>query len=170
MLREQHSDDANRTARIEVRATHEARMPKEDHILTLKNGGKAFARIALADSIDLRYVLQHHRRHFDVLLSLMRSEGASTPQSHRASLNESIRFLRRRAYLEEDGSLRARIRDVLESGYQVTPDGPVITQPFLLATDADKAAADRAATQLDNWFANGMRGLFDVDDDHGPCP
>lgn len=158
---------AHSTARNGVRTSHEPRMPEEDQILTLKNGAQAPVRAALAECSSLRVLLRQHPHHFQVLLQLMNSDHAQE-RAREAALKQSIRFLRSSAYLEKDGGLRALVRDILESGYQVTPDGPVITQPFLLTTEEDKAAAERAERLLENWFADGLRQRSDDGNEQSP--
>lgn len=163
MLREQQSETAQSTARTEVCATHEARMPKEDHILTLKNGSKDSAHAVLAVVGDLRYVLRNHRRHFELLLSLAQADANTQPQSDDIAFKESMKYLKMSGYFDKDGTIAPRVRNVLESSYQVTPDGPVLVQPFALATDAEKAIADRAEKELVDWFADRLRDSPDDD-------
>lgn len=167
-MRITYAEDANSTTRTQVPAQHEARMPKEDCILILKNGATASVRGTLADCIDLRLVLRRHPHHFDALLSLLQTDGRSSLQSNDARLSESIVFLRKRAYLDDDGRVRARIRNAVESSYQVTSEGPVITQPFLLASDAEKASAERIEQQMLSWLVGGSGDLFKDDEKNGP--
>jgi hypothetical protein len=118
-------------------------MPKErkDPILTLKNGAKANATHALMMRDVLEMLLRVHPAEFATLLETCRSDAdGKTPRP--ALSKAAIKCLNDCGALEPDSTVRPLARDVLLSSYHVAPDGPVLTQPFALATAEEKRAAD----------------------------
>lgn len=139
-------------------------MPKErkDPILTLKNGAKVNGRHALAMRDLLEALLRHHPNEFATLLELCQSQPGSQPPPLSQA---TIRCLQDHGSLDADGTLRPIIRDVMLSSYHATPDGPVLTQPFTLATIEEKRIADglddAADRRAKNWIENARKGRGD---------
>ena len=142
-------------------------MPKDrkDPILTLKNGAKVNSRHALAMRDLLEGLLHHHSEEFAALLELCRSEPGS--ESRRLS-QEAVQCLKDHGSLDADGAVRPIIRDVMLSCYHVTPDGPVLTQPFALATMGEKRLADQLEEDADRRFQKWVRNARKDKGDRGP--
>lgn len=136
-------------------------------ILRLKNGEQAEARLALADRDSLEQLLQFQPQVFDVLLRLCRGD---VPQKPDATWRESVEILKKRRDLLDDGTVRPLVRNVMLSSCQMTPDGPVMTQPFALTNKQDKEFADLIEHQVDEHqmkFVRNMLSRLDKDSDRG---
>lgn len=143
-------------------------MPKDrknDPILTLKNGAKVNARHALAMRDLLEALLHYHPDEFAALLNLCQLSPGSTasPLSQRA-----VQCLKDHGSLDANGALRPIIRDVVLSSYSITPDGPVLTQPFALATPEEKCLADGLEQDADRRAQKFIENARKGRGDHGP--
>ena len=79
--------------------------------------------------------------------------------------------LRRAGLTAASGPLLPAVRDVLQSGYQVTSDGPVIVNPFRLETEADRCAFEDCQSRRDrNTLRLGGRADDMLADPDGPAP
>ncbi len=136
---------------------------KGELILPLKNGEFANAELALAERHILDHFLKTRPRHFEVLLRLCRGD---VPQSPDAPSRESVEVLKKRRSVLEDGTVHPLTRNVMLSSYQMTSDGPVMTQPFALANKQGKELADLVDRQLDdNQAAFVRKVLSEIDND-----
>jgi hypothetical protein len=140
---------------------------RKDDFLTLKNGAKVNARHALAERSRLERLLRNHPDHFGALMRLSKAQAAGSNQFDQTTIQESVRFLKNNGDLLKDGQVRSIVRDVLISSYQETPDGPVMTQPFLLASKEDKRIADRIEEDADQRFQEWLREARSDKDDRG---
>jgi hypothetical protein len=144
------------SARTGLGTIQEARMPRGDRILTLKNGSTAVVRHALADYFLLSTLFETEPDYFRALLVHLKAErnGLPAPKCPFKGAHEPMTLL-----FSKDGRLLPGVRDVLESGYRDTAEGPVFVQPFLLTNTAEKAFAELTEQQMQQWLANGMPGL-----------
>ena len=140
---------------------------QRDVFLRLKNGELANVQSALAERACLEDLLRIHPQHFKVLLSLSRGD-APDPTVPETTWRESVEFLKNETRdLRHDGTVRPLARNVLLSSYQVTPDGPVLSQPFALTSQQEKQLADAIDQRTDTHRAQFLRRLLEGD---GPGP
>jgi hypothetical protein len=134
-----------------------------DLILRLKNGELAEARLALAERNILDRFLTTQPRHFEVLLRLCRGD---VPESPDAAWRKSLEVLKQRRSVLDDGTVRPLTRNVILSSYKVTPDGPVMAQPFALTNEQNRELADLVDRQLDENRATFVRKILSgIDND-----
>ena len=131
-------------------------------ILQLKNGGHADVRHALIECHRLDRLMRVYPQHFDVLLSLCRSEPA-VPGRQNTSKN-SVQFLKTHGSLLKDGTVRPLVRDVLLSGYQITPDGSVVTRPFAISSPEQEQIVETIQQEIYQNFADAVRRAASPDE------
>lgn len=135
-----------------------------DVFLRLKNGELANVRFALAERECLDYLMRVQPQHFNVLLRLCRDDSRD-PEMSEADWQKSIEFLKNETRdLRDDDTVRPLARNVLLSSYQVTTDGPVLTQPFELAGQDEKQVADMVDRRVDEDLPKFMRDFLRGDD------
>ena len=135
-------------------------------ILRLKNGEPEEARWALAERNILDRLLRIQPQVFDVLLRLCRGD---VPQTQDVTWHESLEILKKRRDVLDDGTVRPLVRNVMLSSYQMTPDGPVMTQPFALTNQQDKELADLIEHQVDEHQMTFVRDILSrLSKDNGP--
>ena len=139
-----------------------------DSFLPLKNGSSANVRHALAEWRNLERLLRLQPRHFDVLLSLSKGEQLSAPPSTDLGPQNSLEYLKGDGTLLEDGTVRPIVRDVLLSGFAITPDGPAIHLPFAISNDEQRRifedVGSRTNVSLKNWLRDVLTGSDDSED------
>ena len=144
----------------------------EQYFLPLKVGQPSNVRLALIERAELAHLLKTEPQHFSVLLDLAREQSAAPDRSTEAAQKRSIKYLKSIGYISKaTGTIRPLARDVLLSGYQLTPDGPTIVQPFVLETPEDRQLADRIQLLLDqhlhHWLRTFGRSRTDPDPPSG---
>ena len=152
-----------------VSAPEQEGMPAEDEPkLPLKNGATVPVRQGLGEAFSLRNLLQTHPQHIEFLLKLARGADLATDSRRRdQAYQQSLRFLRDAGKLQADSTVHPLTRDVLVSGYQRTPDGPMITQPFVIAYANDKSLGDRIQAEFETALGKLLR-LDKGNNDPGP--
>jgi len=132
--------------------------------LQLKNGNHANVRHALAERSNLERMLRSNPQHFSVLLALCQAHTAEESGVSPVPAPESMEFLKTDGTLESDGTVRPIVRDVLLSSYQITPDGPTLTMPFVFSNPEEPLAVDRIEQQIRQRFKNWLRERPSDDD------
>lgn len=103
--------------------------------VTLKNGKVVEGRMAVAQFNLLQLYFNFHKEHFAALRSLAAEPRGEVLQK----LKDDLRVA---GLLNAQYELRPLVRDLLESAYRITPEGPVLATPF-----AGQCAADRKFLQ-----------------------
>ncbi|MDE2508634.1 MAG: hypothetical protein KGM43_15595 [Planctomycetota bacterium] len=125
----------------------------EDHRhkkLLLKCGREMQISEGLGCATGLRMLLEEDPGHFQVLLSMACGQEDGHPIN-------SVAFLRRALFLQKGGVINPRVRDVLLSAYQETPDGAAIVNPFRLETEADVRAVESVELSGVPWILDELR-------------
>lgn len=110
----------------------------------------------------VRSLLEQQPAHFRALVSLVKGDEEGVTE-------QRIEDLKSWYYLEGDGTVKPGIRDIIESAYRETPDGPCIVNPFDVTNPADAATLQRANEQLAERQQGGAermrRAIFGRDKD-----
>lgn len=107
----------------------------DDHVppqLRLKNGADVDARPAYVRWQLLHGIESRHPAHVRAFWELARGEDLAIP-------HDMLHEVRKRYanWFEQSGNLNSLVRDVILSAYRETPDGPMLVNPFQLATQAE---------------------------------
>lgn len=89
---------------------------------------------------DVRELLEKHPVHFRALVSLVKGRKEDVTE-------QQIRDLRNWLYLARDRTVLPGVRDIIETAYRETLDGPCIVDPFDLKNPDDASTLQRADEQ-----------------------
>jgi len=150
----------------EERLQEEEKKPrrKRPELPLKKSGERREVRSTRSWEDVVRRLSEKQPEHFQTLRSLVEghSEGVST---------DHVRDLTKWSYLKQDGSVQPAIRDIIETAYRETPDGPCIVDPFDVKNPADAATLQRADEQRAARHEKGLGRLilhlFDEDKGKG---
>ena len=124
--------------------------------LKLKNGASASIASALETWDSLDCMLDTEPELFAALLALAQGR----PQE---ADPEQVKLLPKGSLFGSDGEVLPEVRDVLESGLQITKEGPVLANPFKLETETDRLIVERTAREMAKSareFGQQLRRLF----------
>ncbi len=85
----------------------------------------------------VRRLLEQHPAHFRALVSLVKGNTEDVTEQRTEDLKEWL-------FLEVDRTVKPGARDIIETAYRETPDGPTIVDPFDVRNTADAATLQRA--------------------------
>ena len=146
---------------------------KRRAILSLKNGAQIEARDGKLYYGFLCSLLAEEPEVFRGLLAFAQDQNRAMLPGHR------VRLMFLGGYLEPDGSIMPKVRDVLLSAYKETPDGPMLVNPFFLSRPEQARELERMETEGLDWLIRELRRKENTgkppheqkpDEDKGPPP
>jgi len=108
--------------------------------LVLKNGSRADVRHALLLVAGLAAELRHDPVSFHTVLAVAQGRAGELDSKSIDALKGTL--------LRPDGTLSAEDRDILLSSYHMVGDGPVLLNPFQLASTQDRLVVERVERQV----------------------
>jgi hypothetical protein len=134
--------------------------------LLLKNGKLVNVEDALIELEGLRETQESFPGEFQAMVALAQGRPQEAHPRH-------LKSLRRYGLIGRDGALWPLTADVLLSSLEMSPEGPVLVNPFKLSSQAEKLLAERADDDLGRRIReSALRGIRRArgrsEDEEGP--
>jgi hypothetical protein len=128
-----------------------AKKDREKPKLRLKNGAMADVRLAMYVLEELRVKIDQSPEAFQALLALAHGHPDQADPYQ-------VDGLKRRGWVGKDGHVRQDVADVLLSSLEMTPEGPVLVNPFKLQNKREQRIADKAQEDGDRFWLDIVYG------------